>query len=342
MNPFKVFRDEADLQVSTDETAKAKGTTEDESQEDDKKPAEDAEETVTDDVEAKSDDSEDSDKESDESDEDDDQFTDDEEEYIGQFGLPDDIKTTHEAIQYLVKNQGKTEEATKLAQLEDYLKGKGYTHGVDGLLQGTGMAPPQPQTGQQTGTFVSAVDTLNKNSGSMSAEEKALFMPLAEQQDETTRILGETVKIIYDEVQALKQGSQTITSQQNDIAYRNYAKESKKSGIRAFSKIDLDTAMKKMPGKPTYLEAQAFLIYSDPNKFQHQLQIMTQKAKKKAFKEFRRNKGNKFPKGKGRDKTSHKVFADYLGRDGQPTAAFYKLPGKEQDRLTDKVIAAAK
>ena len=342
MNPFKVFRDDADLQVSTDEAAEAENTTEDESPEDDKQSAEEAEESASDDAEAKSDDSEDSDEESDESDEDDDQFTDNEEEYVGQFGLPDEIKTTHDAIKYLVENQGKTEEATKLAQLEDYLKDKGYTHGVDGILQGTGLAAPTPQTGQQTGTFVSAVDTLNKNSGSMSVEEMALFRPLAEQQDATTRMLGEMVENLFDDVQTLKQGSQTIVSQQNDIAYRTFTKESKKTGIRPLSKADLDKAMKKLPGNPTYLEAQAFLIYSEPNKFQHQMQMMSQKVKKKALKEFRRSKGNKFPKSKGRDKIQGKNFSDYLDKAGQPTSAFYKLSGKDQDRLTDKVIAAAK
>ena len=224
----KIFRDEADLQVSTEETVENEETTEpsdDESQEDDSKPAEDAEETVSDDAEVKSDDSEDEEKS-----DDDDLYTEDEEEYIGQFDLPDDIKTSHDALKYLVENQGKTESDTKLDQVNEYLKSKGID-GVDGLLNQT--AAPAGQPAQPTApAYVSATDTLNKNvtSGVISQEEANIMLPLVQQQDATAQLFGRGMEEIMARLESIEQGHQAVDGKQSDADYRGFIRESKKAG----------------------------------------------------------------------------------------------------------------
>lgn len=333
----KIFRDEADLQVSTDEVENEETTKtpEDESPEDDNKPAEDTEDPVSDDSEDKSDDSED-DKESDKSDEDDDLYE-TEEEYIGQFGLPDNIKTTHEALEHLIANQGKTESDTKLDQVDKYLRSKGID-GVDGFLAQQQVAPAPAQPAQST--YVSATDTINKNitSGLITQEEANLILPMAQHQDDTTRMLGETLQIIYRDLQEIKLGHQQTVSKQNDADYQSFVTQSKNMGFSVYKKHRLDKIMERLPSDTTYLEAQAFLTVKDPNKMRNQLNVMKKQAEKGAFRKLR-NKEGKFLKTKGRKgKISGKVYSDYLDSEGEPTGAFYKLSRDEQHRLTKGVF----
>lgn len=342
MDPLKIFRDEADLQVSdTSEKVENEDTTEtpeDESPEDDNKPAEDTEETVTDDSEDKSDDSEDE-----ESDEEDDQYTDSEEEYIQQFDLPDNVKTQDDAIKYLIENQGKTANDTKLSQVDEYLKGRGMSGGVDELLALDTVAKAPAQPTSEKIDYVSATENLNKNitSGLVNEDEARLLRPMAENYDATAQILGDGLQAIWDELQTIKQGSQQMALKQGDTDYRAFVKESKKNGIRPLAKTELDKVMKTLPGSPDYLKAQTWLLMSDPTKLKNQLNMMRQKVEKNAFKKLRK-RGGKYLKGKGRaDKRSGKSFKDYTV-DGKASKEFYKLPSEEQDRLLDQVISNAK
>lgn len=339
---IQVYRDEADLQVSDtdDAAAVADDTSTDEPPEGDKEPAEGAEDTATDDADVTPDGSEDDSTGDKPDSDDDDLYTENEEEYIGQFGLPDDIKTTHDALKYYAENQSKTVEATQLSELDAALKAKGHG-GIEQLRsQLDGTAAPAAQPAQEKDTYVSATDTLNNNikSGAISQEEANLILPMAQHQDETTRMLGETLRIIYDEVQSLKQGQQTVVSKQGDADYRSFVKESKKAGIRPLKKDELDKVMQSLPGDNTYFHTQAFILMRDPNKMKHQLEMMASKVKKKNFKEFRRKDG-KFLKGKGRpDKRSGKSYGDYRGSDGNVTKEFHKLSSEEQHCLTMGLI----
>lgn len=333
----KIFRDEADLQVSTDkvENEETTETPEDESPEDDNKPAEDTEEPVSDDSEDKSDDSED-DKESEKSDEDDDLYE-TEEEYVGQFGLPDNIKTTHEALEHLIANQGKTESDTKLEQIDKYLRSKGID-GVDGFLAQQQVAPAPARPAQSK--YVSATEILNNNitSGLVDEGSATLFRPIVENFDATSRLFGAGMEEMMARLESIEQGHQQTVSKQNDADYQSFVTQSKNMGFSAYKKHRLDKIMERLPSDTTYLEAQAFLTVKDPNKMRNQLNVMKKQVEKGAFRKLR-NKEGKFLKTKGRKgKISGKVYSDYLDSEGEPTGAFYKLSREEQHRLTKGVF----
>ena len=338
---FLFLRDEGNLQVSDqDDAVNVTDDTEDEPPEGENKPVEDVENATTDDSEDKPDGSEDQEDQSDDSDD----YLDDEEEYVRQYNLPNEIKTTHDALEYLAEHRADNPDSERVKQIDEHLKKMGYVNGVDDLLR-QGIKPEQPpqQTAtQQTGQYITATDTINQKlvNGELTQEEAAILRPLAAQNDNMAQMLGQGLQYLFDELNTLKQGNETIAFRQSEADYRTFVRNAKKEKIRPLSKDELDGVMKKLPGLSTYHEAQMFVLLRDPNKLRHHLGMMRKNFEKGARKKLR-SENKRFLKAKKRgDERYLKTYDDYYmpGGEGDMSPEFWKLPDAEQNRIIDSKL----
>jgi hypothetical protein len=327
------LRDDGDLKVSdTDVKATTADESSDESLEDNKNVTEDENKDTSDDSDEISEDSEGQKEESEDSDD----YLEDEEEYVRQYNLPDEIKTTHDALEYLADHRGDNPDSAKVKQINEHLKSLGYPNGVDDLLR------QNAQSAQQGGGYVTASETINRKivSGELSPEEARLLKPLAEHNDNVVAILGEGLRILFDELNGIKRGSETIASRQSEVDYRNFVREIKKEKVRPLTKTELDRVMKEIPGLTTYHEAQMFSLLRNPAKMQHHLGMMRSNFEKSMRKRLRTENKRFLKAKKHTDEKSGKSYDDYYmpGGEGDMSADFWKLPDEEQERILNRKL----
>jgi hypothetical protein len=237
-------------------------------------------------------------------------YIEDESEYIKQFGFGDDVTDIHSAL-------------TKASEL---ITEKPVDQPVE---------KPVEKVQQELPQYVSAVQSINNKfkHGDLSEEEARIILPVAQELDDKIGILGYGMQQLFNKLESLSQGTQSITSRQKEVDYRDFVHEMKKNKVRPLQKNELDKAM-ELPGIDSYTKAQAYLLAKDPNKAAWFYTSLKKNAE--TTKKFHFRKGLA-PKGQTSE-TSHLSYENYHIGDGKMSPAFYRLSQKDQDRIVNEKL----
>lgn len=315
----------------------------------------DSEDASTEGEDVTSDDAEDKEGQSDEtqeSDSDDSDSLDDEAEFIKQYGLPEEVKTLEDALEY-AKNlkdgmlpelkRGQTQAEKDLAATDAALKQLGFENGVRDVI--AGRKPPAPSPAGNIDNWEQKFYVAPKlqqrvNNGELSAEDARLLAPVVQDIDGAVKSVINIMAGMYEHfnntVNPLQTGVQSITSMQKDNAYKNYSERNKG---RVIPREKLDKVLDDIPKWGNdYQKAHNYLLVEDNKTFSKFLSDVEKGTKKKL-----NRKGRRFMKGGGLAQTQSMDYDKYLLPNGEiDQTAINKLDSKTADKVLDHFIERAK
>ena len=311
---------------------------------------EDVDETPKDDTgdesqdESQDDDSEDSEDQQGEAD--DSEYTENEAEYVKQFGFPDEVVDIHGALEY-AKNlkdgvlpdvkRGQTEAQKRLDELDKRFEAYG---GVDGFLS-QNKPGAQQYNGGIPEFYVSDRLKRQLQSGEIDSDRVEYLSPVIEGFDSSLK-QRDTLLISFDErLRQLEGSTESFASSVRQQEYDRFSSGMKQRGIPVEDRAKLDEIRKKIPGIKDYNQAQAFLVASDPDRFQGVVGKIQKKAQSAALKKYRGGGRYSMP-GKGKASSGGHSADDFINPDGTVNTQKLESSGlsdKEQMKILDRLIS---